>query len=97
VTLGPALQVREDKVGNHFLHVGPPAVAPGQGLMWGRDEPYTGDMWNSNSLISWLLANSGHYTGTIHAPAHGRAPGWDAGLVLAARQQALPSPVGCSV
>jgi hypothetical protein len=66
-------------------------------LTWGRDELHTGDMWNSNSLISWLLANSGHDTGTIHAPAHGRAPGWDAGLVLAARQQAVRSPVGCTV
>jgi hypothetical protein len=53
-------------------------------LTWGRDELHTGDMWNSNSLISWLLAMSGHQIGTINAPAHGRAPGWDAGLVLAA-------------
>ena len=27
--------------------------------VWGRDELHTGDMWNSNSLISWLLARSG--------------------------------------
>jgi len=25
-------------------------------VTWGRDELGTGDMWNSNSLISWLLA-----------------------------------------
>jgi len=27
--------------------------------VWGRDELGTGEMWNSNSLISWLLARSG--------------------------------------
>jgi hypothetical protein len=63
-------------------------------LTWGRDELRTGDMWNSNSLISWLLARSGHDTVRIGPPAHGRAPGWDAGLVLAQRQPPLPSLVG---
>jgi hypothetical protein len=29
-------------------------------VTWGRDELRTGDMWNSNSLTSWLLARSGH-------------------------------------
>jgi hypothetical protein len=50
---------------------------------WGRDELHTGDMWNSNSLISWLLARSGHDTDAIAPPRHGRAPGWTAGLVVA--------------
>jgi hypothetical protein len=64
-------------------------------LIWGRDELHTGDMWNSNSLTSWLLARSGHDIGGIRPPAHGRAPGWDAGRILAARQQlALPGEVG---
>jgi hypothetical protein len=44
-------------------------------------------MWNSNSLISWLLARSGHDTSALHPPRGGRAPGWTAGLVLAAREQ----------
>jgi hypothetical protein len=44
-------------------------------------------MWNSNSLTAWLLARSGHATDHIGPPAHGRAPGWDAGLIVAARQQ----------
>jgi hypothetical protein len=26
--------------------------------VWGRDELRTEDMWNSNSLISWLIARS---------------------------------------
>jgi hypothetical protein len=52
---------------------------------WGRDELRTGDMWNSNSLVSWLLARSGHDLSGVGPPVHGRAPGWDAGLVVAAR------------
>lgn len=56
-------------------------------LTWGRDELHTGDMWNSNSLNAWLLARSDHDTGLTRPPAHGRAPGWNAGLILAARQQ----------
>ena len=55
-------------------------------LTWGRDELHTGDMWNSNSLIAWLLARSGHGTSRIEPPPRGRAPGWQAGLVVAARQ-----------
>lgn len=52
---------------------------------WGRDELGTGDMWNSNSLISWLLARSGHDVDSLDPPVHGRAPGWAAGLVVAGR------------
>jgi len=54
--------------------------------VWGRDELHTGDMWNSNSLISWLLARAGVDTEQIKPPAGGRAPGWDAGLVISRRQ-----------
>jgi hypothetical protein len=55
--------------------------------VWGRDELQTGEMWNSNSVISWLLARSGLPADAIGPPAGGRAPGWQAGL-LAARRQA---------
>jgi hypothetical protein len=44
-------------------------------------------MWNSNSVIAWLLARSGLPVSTIKPPAGGRAPGWQAGLVTAYRQQ----------
>jgi hypothetical protein len=54
---------------------------------WGRDEQHLGEMWNSNSLTSWLLARSGHDLERIRPPAHGRAPGWQAGLDVAARAQ----------
>ena len=59
---------------------------------WGRDELRTGEMWNSNSLISWLLARSGHDVDAISPPAHGRAPGWGAGLVAARRTSPTPLP-----
>ena len=51
--------------------------------VWGRDELGTGEMWNSNSVIAWLLARSGLPTDTIRPPAGGRAPGWQAGLAMA--------------
>jgi len=54
-------------------------------LTWGRDERLTGEMWNSNSLTAWLLARSGHDVAAIRPPPGGRAPGWDAGLTVAAR------------
>ena len=51
---------------------------------WGRDELGTGEMWNSNSLIAWLLARRGLQADLVSLPADGRAPGWSAGLVAAA-------------
>ncbi len=67
---------------HRVLDLSPEVPAP----VWGRDELGTGDMWNSNSVISWLLARSGIPTETIRPPAGGRAPGWDAGLVVARRR-----------
>jgi hypothetical protein len=55
--------------------------------VWGRDELAAGEMWNSNSIIAWLIARSGLPAELIHPPAGGRAPGWDAGLVVARRQK----------
>ncbi len=55
-------------------------------LTWGRDESQVGEMWNSNSLTAWLLARAGHDVHDITPPGGGRAPGWNAGL-LVARQQ----------
>jgi hypothetical protein len=56
-------------------------------LVWGRDESEAGEMWNSNSIISWLLARSGVPLDAVHLPDGGRAPGWRAGLVVARRLQ----------
>ncbi len=55
-------------------------------LVWGRDEERTGEMWNSNSVIAWLLAGSGFDAESIKPPAGGRAPGWHAGVVIAKRR-----------
>jgi hypothetical protein len=56
--------------------------------VWGRDELGAGEMWNSNSTISWLLARSGLDVESIPLPVGGRAPGWRPGIVIARRQQA---------
>jgi hypothetical protein len=61
--------------------------------VWGRDELEAGEMWNSNSLISWLLARSDFDVDAISPPPGGRAPGWHAGLVVA-RRQAAQFPIG---
>lgn len=53
------------------------------GSTWGRDEARTGEMWNSNSVVAWLLARAGADLSTVSPPHGGRAPGWDAGLVVA--------------
>jgi hypothetical protein len=55
--------------------------------VWGRDELRAGEMWNSNSTISWLIARSGLDVESIPLPRGGRAPGWHAGVVIAHRQQ----------
>jgi hypothetical protein len=53
--------------------------------VWGRDELQAGEMWNSNSLTSWLIERSGIGVEEVRLPPNGRAPGWQAGLVVARR------------
>jgi hypothetical protein len=53
--------------------------------VWGRDELQTGEMWNSNSVTSWLLARSGIDIEDVRPPGGGRAPGWGAGRAVAGR------------
>ena len=60
--------------------------------VWGRDELQTGEMWNSNSLISWLITRSDLDVESVNRPVGGRAPGWGAGIVVAKRQRASPEP-----
>jgi hypothetical protein len=62
-------------------------------LVWGRDELRAGEMWNSNSIISWLIASSGLDVESINPPARGRAPGWHAGIVVARRPPRASSAV----
>jgi len=54
--------------------------------VWGRDELGAGEMWNSNSVASWLIAQSGLDVEQIRPPSGGRAPGWRAGVVVARRE-----------
>jgi hypothetical protein len=59
--------------------------------VWGRDELRAGEMWNSNSVTSWLLSRSGTDTQDIRPPGNGRAPGWEAGRTIAERVEAEPA------
>ena len=60
-------------------------------MVWGRDELHSGDMWNSNSLVSWLLVRAGVDVTDIRPPARGRAPGWDAGVIAASSESTYPN------
>jgi hypothetical protein len=59
--------------------------------IWGRDHLGTGDMWNSNSLTSWLLASVDLDLEQIRPPRGGRAPGWNAGVAVAHRCSPPPT------
>ena len=50
---------------------------------WGRDELRTGEMWNSNSVMAWVLTRAGLDATAVQPPQGGRAPGWRAGIVAA--------------
>lgn len=58
--------------------------------VWGRDELRAGEMWNSNSVIAWLIARTGLDAEAIQPPSGGRAPGWNAGFVVARRDDIDP-------
>src|SRR5919201_529107 len=78
----PQLLTDDVVVAERLLELVPEVPTP----VWGRDEVGAGEMWNSNSLISWLIARSGLDVDAVHPPAGGRAPGWDAGVTIARRQ-----------
>jgi hypothetical protein len=65
-------------------------------LVWGRDERHTGEMWNSNSVIAWLLASAGLAASALRPPPGGRAPGWGAGVELAQPEARSPLTAGRS-
>ena len=56
--------------------------------LWGRDELRLGEMWNSNSVVSWLLTKVGLLTAEMRPPGGGRAPGWTTGIAVARRELA---------
>ena len=56
--------------------------------VWGRDELNTGEMWNSNSVVAWILTRSQLDAASVLPPAGGRAPGWQGGILAAQRLNA---------
>jgi hypothetical protein len=48
-------------------------------------------MWNSNSVVAWLLTRAGIDADAIRPPTGGRAPGWRAGIVAARARWAEPA------
>ena len=79
---GPRRLSADPECARRLLELVPRVPTP----VWGRDELGAGEMWNSNSTISWLLARSGLDVEAIQPPMGGRAPGWQAGIVIARRQ-----------
>ena len=80
----PQLLTTDARLARRVIDLVPSVPTP----VWGRDQLAAGEMWNSNSFISWLLERGGLETGSIRPPHGGRAPGWRAGLVIARRTQA---------
>jgi hypothetical protein len=72
----------EQVLAQRFLDLVPDVPTP----VWGRDELRAGEMWNSNSVISWLIVRSGVDIDSVHPPGGGRAPGWHAGVAVARRE-----------
>jgi hypothetical protein len=71
----------DEIMARRVLEVAPLLPTP----VWGRDELGTGEMWNSNSIVGWLLARAGFDMPGVGMPKNGRAPGWDAGVLVAGR------------
>lgn len=77
---GPDTVTTDPEVAQRLLDLVPAVPA----LIWGRRVDGA-DMWNSNSVIAWLLTRSGLAIDTITPPTGYRAPGWDAGSAVARR------------
>jgi hypothetical protein len=78
---GPRRLTSDPRVARRLLDLVTAVPRP----VWGRDQLKAGEMWNSNSIIAWLIATAGLSTAHLVPPAHGRAPGWHAGLEVARR------------
>ena len=87
---GPTRITDDPDVARHILGL----LAAVPALTWGRDESAVGEMWSCNSIISWLLSRAGIDTDAIRMPAQGRAPGWDAGIAVAAKASRQSSQLG---
>jgi hypothetical protein len=77
-------RVTEDRaVAQRLLDLAPSVPT----LVWGRDELHAGEMWNSNSIIAWLIVSAGLDASEVRLPVQGRAPGWQAGIAVASRAE----------
>jgi hypothetical protein len=81
----PRRLTSDGRLAQRVLELAPSVPTP----VWGRDELGAGEMWNSNSVIAWLISRSGLAAESISPPVGGRAPGWRAGVVVA-RQEPRP-------
>lgn len=80
--IGGPVRVTEDlEQARHILEVVASVPTP----VWGRDELDAGEMWNSNSVVAWTLMRGGVDVAALDPPRGGRAPGWNAGVVVAHR------------
>jgi len=77
----PQRLTEDEELARRVLELTPHVPTP----VWGRDELKAGEMWNSNSIVSWLLVRSGIGEEPARMPGGGRAPGWDAGVAVARR------------
>jgi hypothetical protein len=82
----PERLTADPEIARRVLDLVPEVPTP----VWGRDELRAGEMWNSNSLISWLVVRSGLSLASIRPPVGGRAPGWDSGIAVARRRGQAP-------
>lgn len=85
---GPIAVTRDRSTADRLLR----RVGQVPALTWGREALSTGDMWNSNSLVSWLLADADVDAEKLGPPVGGRAPGWAAGLAVARRSAPARNP-----
>lgn len=76
---GPVEVSRDSDVAERIISLVSTIPTP----VWGRDMAGSGEMWNSNSVVSWLLEKAGLDASSLVPPEGGRAPGWHAGVFLA--------------
>lgn len=84
----PVRLTTDAEIASRIVDVLPDIPTP----VWGRDEAKTGEMWNSNSVIAWVLTRSGLDLDQLRPPPNGRAPGWNAGRAVAVVGTASDNP-----
>ena len=65
----PVRLSEEPEYARRLLELAPHVPTP----VWGRDELGAGEMWNSNSTVSWLLASSGLDVESVSLPHGGQS------------------------